>query len=99
MSAPARSTAQGLRLPTRSATCEGSPKMPLPRMELTVRATRLQRPMARMRDWLEEVSDAVGGTASLYHKLRCSWQCVRSRQRVTLEQSRNALRFSQDTAM
>jgi hypothetical protein len=36
-------------------------------MELTVRATRLQRPMARMRVWVDWVAEVVGGTASLYH--------------------------------
>src|SRR5579864_2681989 len=67
MAAPARRTAHGLRGPMRSLTCAGRPKMPLPRMELTVRATRLQRPMARTRPSLEEGSNADGGTASLYH--------------------------------
>src|SRR5580698_7402988 len=35
----------------RAATVEGSPKTPLPMMEFTTSATRLQRPMARTRSW------------------------------------------------
>src|SRR5262249_16733238 len=37
----------GLCLPVRDATLEGSPKMPLPTMMLTISAARLQRPIAR----------------------------------------------------
>lgn len=54
--------------------------MPLPRMELMVRATRLQRPMARMRVWVEGVAEVVGGTASLYHIRRFFWQFIASRK-------------------
>src|SRR5580693_860024 len=36
----------------RAATVEGSPKTPLPMMEFTTKATRLQRPMARISSWL-----------------------------------------------
>jgi len=39
----------GLLLPTKPATVEGSPKMPLPITEFTASAARLQRPIARTR--------------------------------------------------
>src|ERR1700683_184352 len=48
MPAPAASTAYGLKLPMSAATVEGRPKTPLPMMEFTTSATRLQRPMARI---------------------------------------------------
>src|SRR5690348_1649937 len=47
IAAPPPSTSQGLSRPVLAASTEGKPKTPLPMMELTISATRLQRPMAR----------------------------------------------------
>src|SRR5690242_15134815 len=49
MAPPAASTSQGLRRPAWAATTEGRPKTPLPMIELTMSAARVQRPMARTR--------------------------------------------------
>src|SRR3954468_2475106 len=68
MAAPARSTAHGLSRPTLSASWEGRPKIPLPRIELTVSATRLHRPIARTSPSLVVLACVVSGIASLYHK-------------------------------
>src|SRR3954454_21833863 len=73
MAAPARSTAHGLSRPTLSASWEGRPKIPLRRIELTVSATRLQRPMARTSPSLVVLACVVSGIASLYHK----WGTIR----------------------
>src|SRR3954468_8549301 len=73
MAAPARSTAHGLSRPTLSASWEGRPKIPLPRIELTVSATRLQRPIARTSPSLVVLACVVSGIASLYHK----WGTIR----------------------
>ena len=43
----------------RAATVEGSPKTPLPMMEFTTNATRLQRPMARISSWLGGFGEGV----------------------------------------
>src|SRR5262245_47714876 len=56
---PASKTAHGLAVPTNPAIEEGNPKTPLPMMELTINAARLQRPMARTR--------VVLVTEGLYH--------------------------------
>src|ERR1700722_9452889 len=45
--APAATTAKALKLPMSPATVEGSPKTPLPMMEFTTSANRLQRPITR----------------------------------------------------
>ncbi len=68
IAAPASSTAQGLREPSLPAMTEGRPKIPLPIIELTTSAARLQRPMARTSP--EEPGEESSGedTASLYHK-------------------------------
>jgi hypothetical protein len=66
--APAKRTARGLIFPTRFATTDGKPKIPLPMMELTVSATRLQRPMARTSP--DVPVGAVSVTAVLYHRLQ-----------------------------
>src|SRR5260370_13585557 len=50
----------GLCRPVIDATLDGSPKMPLPIMMLTIRAARLQRPMART-TWV--VSGRVTGSS------------------------------------
>src|SRR5580693_6041628 len=42
-----------------AATVEGSPKTPLPMIEFTTSATRLQRPMARIRSWAGWVVEGV----------------------------------------
>src|ERR1035438_8597478 len=47
MAAPAINTATTLRLPSNPARVAGRPKMPLPIIEFTASAARLQRPMAR----------------------------------------------------
>ncbi len=52
--APASSTARGLNFPRRPATAEGSPNTPLPMMEFTTNAVRLQRPMTRIRCWFDD---------------------------------------------
>ena len=70
MPAPASSTAMGLNFPTSPATVEGSPKTPLPMMELITSAVRLQRPMARTSWWLEALAGGVSGIAWFYHKGR-----------------------------
>jgi len=49
---PANKTVHGLALPTNPAIEEGSPKTPLPMMEFTISAARLQRPIARTSDGL-----------------------------------------------
>src|SRR5260370_5530673 len=51
MAAAATRAASTLARPSRLATTEGRPKTPLPMMEFTTSATRLQRPMARRRVW------------------------------------------------
>src|SRR5260370_20172586 len=51
----------------RAATVEGSPNTPLPMMEFTIRAIRLQRRMARTRSWRGAVA-AGDSIARLYHK-------------------------------
>jgi hypothetical protein len=43
----AKTQAQGLALPSSPEIVEGKPKIPLPMMQLTMSAARLQRPMAR----------------------------------------------------
>src|SRR5882757_7243603 len=48
MAAPANSTAQGLKFPRAAAMADGRPKIPLPRTLLTINATMLQRPIARI---------------------------------------------------
>src|ERR1039458_4948350 len=52
----------------RAATVEGNPKTPLPMMEFTTSATRLQRPMARMRSGRGVLAVESSITAGLYHK-------------------------------
>src|SRR5262245_14240142 len=47
---PAMRTASGLQTPTRFATADGNPKMPLPITALMTPAVRLQRPIARIND-------------------------------------------------
>ena len=47
MAAPAINTATTLRLPRSPATVAGNPKIPLPIIEFTTSAVRLQRPIAR----------------------------------------------------
>src|SRR6478672_3176801 len=55
--------ASGLALPRAFEICDGSPKTPLPIMQLMVSAARLQRPMARTSvGWLGS------GIAGLYHE-------------------------------
>src|SRR5258706_12039425 len=49
IAAPAINTASTLRFPRSPATVAGNPKMPLPIIEFTASAARLQRPMARTR--------------------------------------------------
>ena len=58
----------GLKLPSRPATAEGSPKTPLPITEFTTSAVRLQRPMARTSCWLRDTCGSVSGTGCFYHK-------------------------------
>src|SRR5579863_334163 len=76
--APAKRIAHGLAFPTRPATTEGRPKMPLPMTEFTVSATRLQRPMARMSP--DVPAGVVSVTAALYHKTRIPSQRARKLQ-------------------
>src|ERR1700686_2846117 len=52
----------------RAATVEGSPNTPLPMIEFTTSATRLQRPMARTRSWLRGSGEGGCIIARLYHK-------------------------------
>jgi uncharacterized protein YbjT (DUF2867 family) len=54
--------------PSSFATCDGSPKIPLPRMQFTTSATRLQRPMARTSPSSDTLVSSVSVTAILYHK-------------------------------
>jgi hypothetical protein len=68
--APAKRTARGLIFPMRFATTDGKPKIPLPMMELTVSATRLQRPMARTSP--DVPVGAVSIIAVLYHRSQIS---------------------------
>src|SRR5262249_15514408 len=49
---------------------EGKPKTPLPMMQFTVSAARLQRPIARTSPSLEVASVALLVIASLYHRCR-----------------------------
>src|SRR5712692_394509 len=59
--AAANSQANGLAFPSKREMTEGSPKTPLPMMQLTISAVRLQRPMERSRvGW-------VSDTSGLYH--------------------------------
>jgi len=60
----------GLNFPRRPATVEGSPNTPLPMMEFTTSAVRLQRPMAR-RSWWPGGVGSVGGVSGIawfYHR-------------------------------
>src|SRR5437660_7595044 len=68
MAAAARTTATTLDRPTSPARTEGKPKTPLPMMQLTMSAARLQRPMARTNPSLDMLPWRVSVTASLYHK-------------------------------
>jgi hypothetical protein len=64
-------------------TVEGSPKTPLPMMEFTTSATRLQRPIAR---WRRSSHNGEGGLARRVHRtgpLRRRW-----RQKVRLPKCR-----------
>ena len=72
----ARTTATMLARPSRLAKTEGKPKTPLPMMQFTVSAAKLQRPMARTRPSLGVFSGTVSGIASLYHKypIRCCFK-------------------------
>ena len=70
ITAAASTTAGTLAPPIRRANSEGSPKTPLPITQLTVSATRLQRPMARTSCGRDEVDEEASGIARLYHK----WQ-------------------------
>ena len=87
--APASNTAQGLARPMSRATSEGNPNIPLPMMELTTSAARLQRPMARTRPdcsllsktWLYHSSqpsaiseESVGASVPLVHRLFQGWE-------------------------
>src|ERR1700740_2701857 len=65
--APAATTAQILHGPINAATVEGNPKTPLPTIEFTTSATRLQRPMARSSS-LRGASSGADSIACLYHK-------------------------------
>src|SRR5215468_6101375 len=64
----ATTTASMLARPTRLARTEGRPKTPLPMMQFTVRAARLQRPIARTSPSLEVAAVALLLIASLYHR-------------------------------
>ena len=70
----ARATASTLARPSRFARAEGRPKTPLPMMQFTVSAARLQRPIARTKPSLEVVSRLVSAIASLYHKSLACWR-------------------------
>jgi hypothetical protein len=74
MATAARMTANTLARPSKLAKTEGKPKTPLPMMQFTVSAARLQRPMARTRPSLEVFSGTVSGIASLYHKYPARWR-------------------------
>jgi len=71
-------TAKMLARPRSAAMAEGNPKTPLPIMQLTMSAARLQRPMARTRP-SDDVPDAdasvscVSAIAILYHKPTPEW--------------------------
>lgn len=54
---------------------EGNPKMPLPMMQLTISAARLQRPMARRSVGWERAS----GTSGLYHTGLCREKTSRAK--------------------
>src|SRR5215472_340427 len=75
----ASTTARMLARPTRLVKTEGRPKTPLPMMQFTVRAARLQRPIARTNPSLERVSMALLVIASLYHRYMTSgsWRARR----------------------
>src|ERR1700745_1728803 len=75
-------TARMLARPTRLARTEGRPKTPLPMMQLTVRAVRLQRPIARTNPSLEGASMALLVIASLYHRCTKEWQLDRASTRI-----------------
>jgi hypothetical protein len=47
---------------------DGNPKTPLPIMEFTTSAVRLQRPMARTSSWLDAFGGSDSGIAWFYHK-------------------------------
>src|SRR5215831_2927179 len=72
MAPPARGTAHRLCRPSKLATCDGRPKIPLPRTLLMVRATRLQRPITRTSP-SGVTFCPVEVTARLYHKPGCQW--------------------------
>jgi hypothetical protein len=73
MATAARMTANTLARPSKLAKTEGRPKTPLPMMQFTVSAARLQRPMARTRPSLV-FFEPVSGIASLYHKYMRRWR-------------------------
>src|SRR5271155_5242314 len=78
----------------RAATVEGKPNTPLPMMEFTTSATRLQRPIARTSSCRGGFAGADSINACLYHKSQASARPVSldtSREIVTLEQLRIAL--------
>src|ERR1017187_5644191 len=68
IAAAARTTANTLVRPTSPASTEGNPKKPLPIMQFTVSAARLQLPMARTSCVLVVIGGSVSGTAWFYHK-------------------------------
>src|SRR5215831_452246 len=75
-------TARMLARPTRLARTEGKPKTPLPMMQFTVRAARLQRPIALTNPSLEVASAALLVIASLYHRYMKEWQLGRGWTRM-----------------
>src|SRR2546425_8358394 len=76
--AAAKSQANGLAFPTRPEITDGSPKTPLPMMQFTISAVRLQRPMAR-----RSVGWSVAVTAGLYHRIAGAGIAARYLPRTT----------------
>ena len=59
MTRPPNSTAQGLAPPRVAAITAGSPKIPLPIMVFTTRATKLQRPIARINCGCDVIQSSI----------------------------------------
>src|SRR5215472_120488 len=78
----ATTTASMLARPTRLARTEGRPKTPLPMMQFTVRAARLQRPIARTNPSLEAASVVLVLLKKLYHRCPKEWQLERASSRI-----------------
>src|SRR5436305_5311365 len=63
MPRPASRQLRGLQPPNRAARTAGNPKMPAPRMELTISAVKLQRPITLTRT-TGELTDTSGAAAT-----------------------------------